>query len=604
MADALRHRGQDGWTAVRDQAIVLGHVLKKSDRSRNHSPQPFHHRASGCMATGDVRLDNRRSLSELLGIDQSAPTTDVELVMRAYLRWGDGCMQRLVGDFAFAIWDPRSQQLFAARDQMGSRQIAYRHARSRAAIVATDPVAVAAFPRLPRRLNEARLLDALTTELEGVDLQSTFYDGVHRLPPAHAMTISAAGVTTWRYWRLTEFEQPRPGSTYEHVEEFSALFDAAVRARLQGDHVAAMLSGGLDSGCVAAAAADICRADDRPLTTVSAVSTQGVQDRETRLLTASAQRLGSRTVFVDESWLAEQEGVLDRLLATADEPFDLAPMLWSVYGAAGLNGFNVVLDGGSGDITTSVGANVSRMLLEGRFLAAAREIRGRARFIDEPQLAPTILRNAVFGALPPAVRTKIRPRSREAPQLRAPLVNQGAAQRLHLADRYEHFERWNPSVPARSIALDRRKSREHPFAFVGGERYDRVAARCGVEARDPFRDLHVVEFCASLPDASLALDGWPKILLRRTLAGRLPDEVVWRRGRDHVGAQFGAAAQHILIDRVRDALACVRPIVTEYVDPQVLSRLQTCLAHEPANRQLEDLGPVVNLVLWLAHHSE
>lgn len=115
MAARLARRGPDGQRAWQDGPIALGHALLATTPESLHESLPLRHEATGCVVTADVRLDNREELRTALGLPDRM-IGDGELILRAYLAWGECCPTRLLGDFAFAIWDPQPRRLLAARD--------------------------------------------------------------------------------------------------------------------------------------------------------------------------------------------------------------------------------------------------------------------------------------------------------------------------------------------------------------------------------------------------------------------------------------------------------------------------------------------------------
>src|SRR5262249_39433765 len=147
-------------------------------------------------------LDNREDLIAELGLDGIERVIgDGELILRAYLRWGKDCPSKLLGDFAFAIWDPRKSELFCARDHMGMRQLIYHHIPNERFVFATEVGAVLANSRVMRELNEGRIADFLD-DLEDLDLTSTFYSQLYRLPPAHSLLVGNGQASLHRYWSL------------------------------------------------------------------------------------------------------------------------------------------------------------------------------------------------------------------------------------------------------------------------------------------------------------------------------------------------------------------------------------------------------------------
>ena len=223
------------------------------------------------MIVADARLDNRREVVAALDLEASA-TRDVgdgELILRAYERWGGACPTRLVGDFAFAVWDSRNETLFCARDHVGVKPFYYHRAAS-AFLFASEIKALLTSPIVPYRLNPARVADHLVG-LFG-DQTSTFYRDIDRLPAGHTLTVTRSGMRIQRYWTLDSSRELVLGSDEEYAEAFRECFTEAVRCRMpSSDRVGCLLSGGLDSSSIVATARSLRTAVDAKLDTFSAI---------------------------------------------------------------------------------------------------------------------------------------------------------------------------------------------------------------------------------------------------------------------------------------------------------------------------------------------
>ena len=140
----LRRRGPDGAHCWHGGRTAFGHALLATTPEALVEVLPLTFAEASCTITADARLDNREVLIGKLGLsDQRRTIGDGELILRAYLKWGEDCLDQLLGDFAFAIWDERQQRLFCARDPMGVRQLTYIHVEHRFFIFATEPAAIA-----------------------------------------------------------------------------------------------------------------------------------------------------------------------------------------------------------------------------------------------------------------------------------------------------------------------------------------------------------------------------------------------------------------------------------------------------------------------------
>ena len=539
---ALSRRGPDRSAAASNGPCALGHALLATTPEALVEPMPWQHGPTGCLITADVRLDNRDELLGLLGLDGTARVIgDGEIIIHAYLKWGTDCAAQLLGDFAFVIWDPRHQRILGARDQVGMRQLIYHHAPGKLFAWATEPLALLRHSAIPQQLNEARLADYFEN-LEAFDLTSTFFLDLYRLPPAHAIIVTADNVRIWRYWELQARPALKLADDREYAEAFREVFTQAVAVRMRSPGpVAAMLSGGMDSSAVAAVAARLLKQSGRP-----ALQTFSAMDRDPDCIESAAitaaqgiDHIAPDSLRPDNVALLHDE--LMRLALSADEPFDTnMTLLRMIYLAAHQAGHKIVLDGGGGDMALASQNMVLWHLRRGRVLRAWREAQGYERFWGPaPGATENFIRSAGRLLIPArlrAARASLRER-RHPPSERDTLLSPEFAARINLDERHAQNARHiQDFVRSRKSGLALRQV--HPYLVVGRERYDRIAAAMAIEPRDPFADRRLIEFCTSLPEEQFEDGGWPKIILRRASAGLVPDPVRWRLGKEHLGGLF------------------------------------------------------------------
>ena len=584
---ALGRRGPDGSQLAAEGPVALGHALLATTPEALTERQPLRHSGSGCMITADIRLDNRGDLIAALGLAPGARVIgDAELVLEAYLRWDLACLDHLRGDFAFALWDPRCERLLCARDHVGMRQLIYTHTPGGLFALATEAQALLQHPAVPRRINEARIADYFE-HLEANDLTSTFFIGLNRLPPAHALTVTRGEVKLWRYWQLTPPAPLQLPSDAAYAEAFREVFAAAVAARLRApDPVAAMLSGGVDSGSVAALAASQLRQAGRPmLATFSAI------DSDPECVESQAIRDALAMDHIDPALvgrddLAMLRPELERLARAVQEPFDTnMTLLRLMYLAGHRAGHKVMLDGGGGDIVLGAPDMVAWHLRKGRPARAWREARGQERFWGpQPGARENFLRQFARIIIPEPLRALRRSLAlRGRPAAPTPtLLSDAFAARIDLPARRaanaRHIAPHRFAPDGTRAALD-----IHPYLVVGRERYDRVASALAIEPRDPFCDLRLIEFCASLPPDQCQDDGWPKVILRRASAGLLPDRVRWRLGKEHLGGLlqddvWGESLRGEERAKMIKSLANLQP----YIDSRSIEHLAGAAKNAPA----------------------
>ena len=166
----------------------------------------------GVRIAGSIRLDARDDLLATLGIADKS-VGDAALCLHAWRRWGEGFVEHLAGDFAFALWDEARRRLLLVRDQLGVRSLFY--ARIGTTWIVSDSLDwLAAQPGLDKRLDETWIGDFLATG-HSLDAWRTVYAAVKRLPPGHCAALTRDGETVRRYWQLergrTAVPARRPG---------------------------------------------------------------------------------------------------------------------------------------------------------------------------------------------------------------------------------------------------------------------------------------------------------------------------------------------------------------------------------------------------------
>ncbi len=256
--DTLAHRGPDGageWWSDNHRVGLFHRRLAIIDLSPDAN-QPMRYLESPYVITFNGEIYNFRELrDDLTRLGYRFKTrSDTEVILAAFDRWGEDCVRRLNGAFAFAIFDARNNQLFLARDRAGEKPLFY-HQTNGTLYFASELKALLADPRLPRVIDPTALDCYLSFGYVPHDL--CILKGYKKLPPAHTLTFDvASGQTTVKsYWRLPEFE-PGHSSASDLLNELETLLEQAVARQLVADvPIGVLLSGGVDSSLVAAMAA-------------------------------------------------------------------------------------------------------------------------------------------------------------------------------------------------------------------------------------------------------------------------------------------------------------------------------------------------------------
>jgi asparagine synthase (glutamine-hydrolysing) len=557
-------------------------------------------REDGLTITADARIDNREELLGLLSLPRSRADDfgDASLILAAYSRWGELCVDRLLGDFAFAIWDSRAQKLFCARDHFGVKPFCYHH-QAQLFVFASEVRALVGLENVPCRINESRIGDYLLEYTEGFDTTSTFYQDVLRLPPAHVAVVTSTGMDIRRYWELDSNSKTGFGSDGEYVEAFLEAFGESVKSRMRGTESAAcMLSGGLDSAAVAGIARDqLAQGGCGPLHVFSAVSKTSRDCPETTAIEAIVSGGGIQSHQLNTSQVNEFAPRLSGLVGDTDDLFDhYIDLPHVLFGAARQAGFTVMLDGVDGDLVASQGADcVGGLVRSHKWAAAFDEAAGNVRVWRYNSAFRQIF-SACFGLFSPQIVESwraIRHRRKFAGTIKTTIIDEDFARRIDLAGRLKQHGESKRIMANKDFRARHAANLSHPNLAVALERYDRVAARCGVESRHPFLDKRLVELCLGWPWNKKNEHGWTKITVRRALTGIVPAEVCWRRDGTHLGWKITAALiehqRQELGAFVADRLDLVRP----YVDLAALRRAW--------NTYLANDDPEAAFLVWEAY---
>ncbi|MHB8753384.1 MAG: asparagine synthetase B family protein [Candidatus Acidiferrales bacterium] len=257
MTNWLSFRGPDAQGIWTDGPVGLGHALLSHTGEGESERQPATLDQRN-RVVADVRLDARAELVRALHSkdrDAHLSNNDALLILHAYEAWGEACVDHLLGDFAFAIWNEQLQQLFCACDHFGIKALYFAEVE-RCLVFSNTLDCVRLHPAVSGRLNDAAIADFLLFGMN-YDPASTSFADIRRLPRAHFLRWSSAGLQIHEYWR-----PPTNGATHylkrqDYIERFRELLTSAVEDRLRAKSVGILLSGGLDSSSIAAVAHDL-----------------------------------------------------------------------------------------------------------------------------------------------------------------------------------------------------------------------------------------------------------------------------------------------------------------------------------------------------------
>ena len=527
MAAALDHRGPDGTGSFAAEGVALGFrrlaIIDLSDAGN----QPFASEDGALQLVHNGEIYNYRELRRELEahghLFRSA--TDTEVILAAYREWGERCVERFNGMWAFALWDGTRRRLFASRDRFGVKPFYYRTGGGRL-VFASEPRAFRADPQTRLEPNPSAVREYL--EQAYLDhTEETFFEGIRKLPPAHSLVFDEHGLRVERYWQLEPNEEPDADAA-EAVRE---LFLDSVRLRLRSDvPLGTALSGGIDSSAIAVCVDHLLRTEaenavavgSRQRTFTAYFETPGFDERPYARAVVEQTKAEPHWVSFSDEELVDD---LPQIVEAQGEPFGSTSICagWYVMREAKRSGLTVMLDGQGGDEVLAgyrahLGHRLADLLAQGRLGELRTELRG---FRSEH--SPVALLTALSRPFAPeAVTRLVRARARGSAALLHPdlrgLPTDQSANGSPFPDRLRRHQQ---------LVLTRRGLPE----LLRYE--DRNSMAHSLEARVPFLDYRLVELCFSLPGHELVGGGQTKAVLRRALRDLLPPIV--RERRDKLG---------------------------------------------------------------------
>jgi asparagine synthase (glutamine-hydrolysing) len=600
MVERIAHRGPDGAGVWCDGPAALGHRMLWTTPESLQETLPRANPTGDLVITADARIDNREELIAACdpGGRPCAETSDSELILAAYERWGEACVEKLLGDFAFAIWDKRRQTMFCARDHMGVKPF-YYHLSDRLFVFGSEIKALLCLEEVPRRLNEVRVADYLCSLLE--DKEITFYQEILRLPPAHTLTVGRNRAERKQYWRLDPMRHLRLGSDQEYADGFRSIFTEAVRCRLRSAFpVGSMLSGGLDSSSIVCVARKVLAGAGRPLLHTFSATFEDVPECDERpFINAVVAQGGVEAHFVRGdriSPLLKDEP----LLVAPEEPFYGANLYLhcGLFRAAVGQNVRVLLDGFEGDAVVSLGIKrLADLMRAGRWRETARTISKLARDFNRPRLR-LWCRHAIKPCLPPLTRsTWLMLRNRVHPTWDPEhVINRAFARRIGLPERVHALGMLTEPRGEREAHLRRLEAGVMPFSR---EAADLVAASVGIEPSYPFADKRLVEFCLALPSEQKLQQGWTRWIVRRAMDGILPKEVQWRGGKSDLSGSFNRGLRTFERDLLDDLILARPAVLTPYLDVERLRAVYRRYLSEGTSATAMVAWKALTLGLWL-----
>lgn len=505
-------------------SILYGafHTTKESRREI----QP-HITRSGAVITWDGRLDNRPDLTQQLKGAVSAEPTDVEIVAAAYEVWGTDCLARLLGDWAVVIWNSKDHSLTLAKDFAGTRHLYYAIGRDHITWSTTLEPLVLLDPG-PIGINDEYIAGWFSL-FPATHL--TPYLGIDSVPPSSFVRVVPGGSRVMRYWDFVPGSELHCRSDAEFEETFRSLLTQSVKRRLHSEFpVLAELSGGIDSSSIVCVADDIVTkglAETPRIDTISYFKNGEPDWNEQPYFALIEKKRGRIGCHIDISSLGSNSFQLDSddLQIMPGTGKTASPVAGQFADCIAAQGNRVLLSGIGGDEVTGgipmATPELADLLAAFQVRRLIHQLKAWALNMRKPWIH--LLIETINEFLPPALvgtPKQLRP----APWLTPNLVGRQYAALTGYTRRLRFFGR-APSFQVNLFALDVLRRQLHSDRPSQQPTYDRCY---------PYLDRDLLEFLFAVPREQLLRPGQRRSLMRRALAGIVPDELLNRKRKAYI----------------------------------------------------------------------
>lgn len=509
LAAALAVRGLDGVDTWSEGNAGLALASPRPESGSGRPPAVL---VRGPLAVvADVRLDARDDLLRRFDPEQrSAHASDSHagLILSCYERWGSGCLDHITGDFSFAIWDRGRRRILCARDQLGVKPLFFA-ATGDAFLFSNTLDCLLVDPSLAGGMDRMAIADFLLFG-QYQDPFATAFVNLRRLPAGHSLEWCGGTPAIRRYWALPFGDPVRFECESEYIEGFRHHLNNAVSDRMHPQRTAILMSGGLDSTMIAAAAAG----QERSVESFAIVYERLIADPERKFAQRAADALNIPLRFL----AADDYLLFDRppgpYRATAEPVDEPVPAVFTDHLLQIQSFSQVALSGVGGDQLLFPSPNLAINLLKSGQLGGLAD--GLWRFVRLRRRFPAVgfrsgLLRSTGSAGPPEISFP-------------PWLNPGLESDLGLRERWKRTQERNQdpngtSHPQRPEAYCQLTDLAWPRIF---ETYDPGVTRIPVDVRHPLFDLRLVNYCLGVPPIPWFVD---KTLARVAMRNCLPDAI-------------------------------------------------------------------------------
>lgn len=599
MGDTIAHRGSDGegYYYSNDNTLALAHK-RLSIIDPEHGQQPMQSYGEELVVTFNGAIYNYLELRrELISLGCPIKTySDTEVLLYSYLEWGEQCIDRFNGMFAFVIHDKRKKILFGARDRLGEKPLYYFH-DSENFIFASEIKAILASGQVKASMNNESLHEYLTFQYY-LD-NNTLFNNIIKLKPGHSFILNekTMKLDVKEYWDISYDKDHEEQSEDYYVDKLRTLIDDSITLRLRADvPLGSHLSGGIDSSAVAALNA-IRLGDSLKLETFTGKFAEGLDYDETRFAQEVSKNIKSNyneIVIKDTDFLDSIEDIIYYM----DEP-QAGPGVFSQYQVAkyAKQKVKVVLGGQGGDEV---------FLGYTRYLIAYYEKILKKNISESGEYYQNILNNMTPNLFQ---MNGYQPMMQDF--FSKGLFEDDAKRYFRLTDRfssnesifskdflkqdYNSFEKFDKIFSKHDTSILNKMSYYDLKTFLPSLLHveDRTSMAHGLESRVPLIDHRIIEFAANIPAHVKFKDGITKYLPKKIFKNTIPDSILDRKDKKGFPTPTNLWFKTTLNDWVKDLLSDRRTLERGLYEKDELLKLV-----DGSSQFNRSLWGVINLELW------
>ncbi len=515
--NSIARRGLDSKDIWINNSIGLGRCSSHTKQKSEYKDQPLISKHNNLRLVMDGRIDNKKELLDLLSSsNKPSPMTDADYVLMSYEIWKEKCVEKLVGDFVFILWDGNQNKLFCARDCIGVKPLYYYQGKDFIAL-ASDPGGIFNLPFIEKKIN----IDMATSYLTGtLHTKETFFTNLYQLQAAHSLTITKNQIKSQQYWSLDSNKKIFLTSDEEYRECFLDLLSKSIIDKLHDkDKVGILLSGGFDSSSIFCLIEEL-KSKNRLNTNITGyTATFDEKEVDESNYIRSIEKKWDAKIHKTKPLFTSPIWELDEGLRVNTGPLVLKHYLTDeLFKYAQNDGCTTILTGIGGDDFFNLNPfDLYELIPELNKTQAWELINNSSVFYKTTSL--TFLYKTLKYHLAQSILQPLKLIYKKKQFYnKYRWINS-----LGLKKKFEELQEGNHKNNFKSISTG--------YINIQCTEWDRIASSKSIELIHPFCDRRLVEFAYQIPRAQIIQGLIPKGLLRETFKGILPNTIRNREGK-------------------------------------------------------------------------